>query len=505
MSRGLVSFLLVFLVLSAAACRHVPVVSPGGSGLPPRAEALQEDMAVLRSLTLRSLDWRARGARFRESVSERLGSGVLTSAELTRLYRGAEDYVFLDRRWEALVDCQGDEAWRRAAPALAHDPLARLQTKLVLAAALMQFDNYAVGVQPFFEEPKLRRLLRSDHPEVEGELDAAARRFLNPLRRQRLAGAVVWYRAEGGAVEAATPNEAYLDELIRQSSGYQFFSRALPERFVSEWVTGGHAGVAFVGDLLLEIGKGSMHATSATVGNAIGLVETRHGYLKDLPAAEKSALGAQLRPLDVLLEKTPFRLTDKSIPGHYGHVAVWVGSEAELTELGLWDEPLVRPHHARIRAGASIVEALRPGVELNTLEHFLNIDDLLVIRPRPLSRTETRAALLRTFGQLGKSYDFNFDVESDRRIVCSELAFVVFPDVAWPTTRVLGRSSISPDQVAVKAGPGGVFTPVILYHDGVPIREKLVESLQCLLLEDGSALRVLHPDFVGRSERPAAP
>jgi hypothetical protein len=248
-----------------------------------------------------------------------------------------------------------------------------------------------------------------------------------------------------------------------------------------------------------------MHATSATVGNAIGLVETRHGYLKDLPAAEKSALGAQLRPLDVLLEKTPFRLTDKSIPGHYGHVAVWVGSEAELTELGLWDEPLVRPHHARIRAGTSIVEALRPGVELNTLEHFLNIDDLLVIRPRPLSRTETRAALLRTFGQLGKSYDFNFDVESDRRIVCSELAFVVFPDVAWPTTRVLGRSSISPDQVAVKAGPGGVFTPVILYHDGVPIREKLVESLQCLLLEDGAALRVLHPDFVGRSERPAAP
>jgi hypothetical protein len=70
---------------------------------------------------------------------------------------------------------------------------------------------------------------------------------------------------------------------------------------------------------------------------------------------------------------------------------------------------------------------------------------------------------------------------------------------------VLGRSSISPDQVAVKAGPGGVFTPVILYHDGVPIREKLVESLQCLLLEDGAALRVLHPDFVGRSERPAAP
>ena len=504
MSRGLVSFILVILVLSAAACRHVPVVSASGTGLPPRAEALQEDISALRALTVRSLDWRERGARFRESVSERLGSGVLTSAELASLYRGAEDYVFLERRWEALVDCQGDEAWRRAAPALTHDPLTRLQTKLVLAAALMQFDNYAVGVQPFFSEPKLRRLLRSDHPEVEGEVDAAARRFLDPLRRQRLARAVVWYRAVGGAGDAATPNEAYLDELIRQSSGYQFFLRAMPERLVAEWATGGHAAVAFVGDLLLEIGKGSMHATSATVGNAIGLVETRHGYLKDLPAAEKSELAAQLRPLDVLLEKTPFRLTDKSIPGHYGHVAVWIGTEAELTELGLWDEPVVRRYHERIRAGALIVEALRPGVELNTLEHFLNIDDLLVIRPHPMSRAETRAALLRAFGQLGKSYDFNFDVESDRRIVCSELAFVVFPDVAWPTSRVLGRSSISPDQVAVKALPNGAFAPVILYHDGVPIGEKLAESLQCLLLEDGAALRALHPDFVGRSERRTA-
>lgn len=496
-------FLLLALLspLLVTACRHVPVVEPAATGLPPRAEALHTDVTAARALLDRSLDWRARGARFREEIAARLSSGVLTSADLAALYRGAEDYVFLQRRWQALMDCQGDEAWRRAAPQLAADPLARLQTKLVLMAALVQYDDYAVGAQPFLKQDKLRRLLRNDHPAVVGEVDAAARRFLNPIMRQRLARAVVWYRAEGGAATASTPAEEFLDEAIRQSSGYQFFSRELPARMLAEWATGGQAATTYVGDLLLGLGNGTLHTTSAVVGNTMGLVETRHGYLRDLPEQEKAAILARLRPLDVLLEKTPFRLTDKSIPGHYGHVAVWVGTEAELTELGLWDEALVRPYHARIRAGAGIVEALRPGVELNTLEHFLNIDDLLVIRPRPLSRVETRMALLRAFAQLGKAYDFNFDVESDRRIVCSELAFVVFPDVPWATTKVLGRASISPDQVAVQARAGGPFAPVLLYHDGIEIGERLPETLSCLLLEDEAALRALHPGFVGRSTR----
>jgi hypothetical protein len=211
-------------------------------------------------------------------------------------------------------------------------------------------------------------------------------------------------------------------------------------------------------------------------------------------------LRSRLKPLDVLLEKTPFRLTDKSIPGHYGHVAVWVGTEAELKELGIWDEPIVRLYHDRIRTGAAIVEALRPGVEINTLEHFLNIDDMLVIRRRTQTTAEIRAGLLRAFAQIGKAYDFNFDVESDRKIVCSELAFVVFPDVAWQTSAILGRRSISPDQVAVQALTEGPFAPEVIFHDGVEIKQNLTETLDCLLKADRTRFKTLHPEFVGRSK-----
>lgn len=471
-----------------------------GRGLPPRPEALHTDIGHARDLLTRSLEWRVRARTFIKEAQPRLSGQVLTSGDLNALYRGGEDYVFLSRRWQALMAVQGVEAWHRAAPSLVHDPLARTQTKLVLAAALVQYDDYAMGVDPYFKERKLRKLLKDDHPAVVGELDDAVKRFLDPVLRLRLARAVVWYRAEGAQAEDRSEDEKFLDEVIVQSPGYQFFAKQLPVRLISEWVTGGHAGVTYLMDLLSKTGSTMMNTASLVVGNAMGLVQTRSGYLSEMTMEQRAALRCRLKPMDVLLEKTPFRLTDKSIPGHYGHVAVWVGGEDDLKALGVWNDPLVRPYHSRIKAGASIVEALRPGVEINTLEHFLNIDDLLVIRRRVLTPEETKAGVLRAFAQIGKAYDFNFDVESDRKIVCSELAFVVFPDVVWPTSAVLGRYSISPDQVAVRAEGDGPFAPEVIFHDGVEVTTQLPETLDCFLKTDYKRFAAQHPEFKGRSK-----
>ena len=490
------------LVLAAALLALAPApLAPRlhAADLAPRADILEMDLSAARLLLDRTLDWRARSANFLQDAGARLTDDVLTAADLEKMYSGAQDYVVLRRRWQALIDLQGDEAWQRAAPHLAIDPLARLQTKLVLAAALMLHDNYRLGVEPFFKLRKARRLLKTDHPAVEGEIDSAVRAFLNPLNRARLARAVVWHRADGLAAPDRSDEEILLDEIITQSPGYAFFTQNLAHRVLDEWRTGGHAAITFVTDLVDRIGKGAMNTASLAVGNAVGLVETRKGYLAELPAEKRAVMAAQLRPLDVLLEKTPFRLTDKSIPGHYGHVAIWVGDEAALRELDLWENPLVRPHHDAIRNGARIVEALRPGVQINTFDHFLNIDDLLVLRRRELTLAQTRDALLRAFAQIGKAYDFNFDVESDKRIVCSELAFVVFANDDWPSSRILGRASISPDQVAVKARPGGPFEPVLIFHDGVQIENHLTDTLCCFLDDDGETFAALHPAFKGRS------
>jgi uncharacterized protein YycO len=142
-------------------------------------------------------------------------------------------------------------------------------------------------------------------------------------------------------------------------------------------------------------------------------------------------------------------------------------------------------YQQEVTDGRSVLEALRSGVELNTLRHFLNVDDLAVLRPKTLEPDQVVPSLLRGFEQVGKAYDFNFDVETTGTIVCSELPYHVYPGIDWHTEAELGRFTISPDDVALQAvGQGAAFELIVFYHDGkevepdeaLPIFTKLVRQ-----------------------------
>ncbi len=85
--------------------------------------------------------------------------------------------------------------------------------------------------------------------------------------------------------------------------------------------------------------------------------------------------------------------------------------------------------------------------------------------------------------QVGKEYDFNFDVETTDKIVCSELIYTVYINIDWPTGKTLGRYTISPDNVAEKTFNNGPLKLITFYHDGNLVTnnpllqmKKLIES-----------------------------
>ena len=240
-------------------------------------------------------------------------------------------------------------------------------------------------------------------------------------------------------------------------------------------------------DNIRLISSDATNQVSKMFGNAAGIIVARRGKLDELPKEKQSEIIANLQPLDILLEKAPFRLTDYLIPGYWSHVALWSGTEEELSKLGVWDELPAIYNEAKetyhysgpdfqdaIRNGHMVIEALRPGVQINTLQHFLNIDDLGVIRYNDLTLENKRSYLLNAFAQIGKSYDFNFDVESKNEIVCSELIYVSFDDLDWNTTKTVGRYTISPDNVAQNLAYDS-FDAIILYLDGVEVADKINE------------------------------
>lgn len=421
------------------------------------------------------------GLTYRQSaivVAQRLNAQIdtgtpLSGADLELLHQGTHDYLAM--RQQLWTIAAAHECWldpprdlgARLNPQIRNDGIL-----MSLAAALLLYDNYLLTAALFDQESKLRRVL--NQPDKGYSLPAhrfteVKQSFLSTENSERIFAAVAHYKKfiEPDMNRVTTPERAYLQQLIAQSPS---FAALKDNRMPADLRLSLRQMRMLSGDLLKGLSREGLNLFSMLFGNTVGLMETRRGKLYAQPELERQLAG-QLRAGDVLLEKTPFRLTDLMIPGYWGHAAIWVGSETELRELGVWDHPVVRPHQEGIRRGKSVIEALRNGVVLNSFSHFLNVDDLAVLRPSQPDRAVQAARVLRAFRQLGKAYDFNFDVESTDRIVCSELIYQVYTEMPWPTSKQLGRATISPDQIAQRALPGGPLRVVLLVENG-----RLVET-----------------------------
>ncbi len=191
------------------------------------------------------------------------------------------------------------------------------------------------------------------------------------------------------------------------------------------------------------------HQLSAAFGNFAGSIQSREGYLnKDELIHDE--ISEHLKPLDIITEKARFALTDRFIPGHFGHNAIWLGTKSQLKEIGMWDHPSIIPLQKEIESGQSIIETDRTGTHLKDLRLFMNVDEFAILRFKDENFMQMKKEEVYTIAidQLGKKYDFNFDVETRDKLVCSELLYQAFGNVNWPVQDYLGRTTISPDDVA---------------------------------------------------------
>lgn len=362
------------------------------------------------------------------------------------------------------------------------------QIKMGLAAALTLYDNYIIVVSQFAEFDKIRHLINYDNAQKKYGIAKITKDFNKISNYTRVAKAINLFKdleknnldkESTKSLATANKEEFNLNSYIQNSHSFKELDKKFKGRIFKNKI---HFFANFLIDYIKEAGNNIMNLISKGFGNSVGLIQSRNGKMYNLNDQQLDAMAKNFKPLDILLEKTPFRLTDKFIPGHWGHVAIWVGTKEELIEHDVWDHPAVKPYqHAIEFENKRIIEALRPGVQINTLRHFMNIDDLAVVRMNQLDEESTQKYLINSFKQIGKDYDFNFDVETDEKIVCSELAYVAFNDLEWNTSKAVGRHTISPDNVGEKVTADGEFSPVVLYHDGIEVKENLFENFQKLL------------------------
>lgn len=202
-------------------------------------------------------------------------------------------------------------------------------------------------------------------------------------------------------------------------------------------------------DGLAKFGNDVEYMLSKGFGNVMGEVKFRKGFLYKNQEAH-DVFRPRLQPLDIIVERSPFALTDMTIPGHWTHPAIWLGTEKQLRDLGIWDHDVIKPYQKMIKEGRNVLEALRPGIQINPLMSYFNTDEILHMRVPGILKDKKRmlAVYERGLSHFGQKYDFNFDSQSTDVIVCSELIFMAFGDITWPADRVMGRHSVTPDNVA---------------------------------------------------------
>ena len=186
-----------------------------------------------------------------------------------------------------------------------------------------------------------------------------------------------------------------------------------------------------------------------SVGGWIGSIEYRAGYLNGIDGV-RDGMAASLEPFDILIAKNGFALSDVVIPGHFSHVIVHIGSAAELSRIGLWNDPALDEHRGDIQRGRMFIEATPEGAHLSTLEDILNTDAIAVLRisPPAAGTGEWQArTLARLMASIGQPYDFNFDVDSGAETTCAELVLRAFEGIEWPLRNVMDRRVLLPDDI----------------------------------------------------------
>jgi len=445
----------------------------------------QEDFEKLQELVEYSLAARAEMLE----VSNRLRVNKdlpLNSRDLLTLKEGTEDYLGIRDELFAIANAYecGLDVEQSTLEKFNIDGKIRLKgIMLSLGAALTLYDNYFLGIVLFEQDSRLRKVLNDPDMGfglVANKLKEITLNANSIETRHRIRNAITFFEETKTSLsgEDEDSDYAYLQLLIESSPSYNYIEKIRIKEVASKKFV---AFERITSDMISESAAGGFDMVSGLFGNTIGLFESRKGKLyKNAEALDN--IKEKLQPLDILLEKTPFRLTDKLIPGHFGHVAIWTGSKAELLDLGIWENPYVKNHANKIESTHNstskdehqIIEALRSGVKLSTLDEFMNVDDFVILRPvfeADKNKELTKEALIMAFRQLGKKYDFNFDVNTTDKIVCSELAYISFPSIDWPTEKTLGRHSISPDNVAKLAWNSVPLELVMFYHDGLLVDE----------------------------------
>ncbi len=210
------------------------------------------------------------------------------------------------------------------------------------------------------------------------------------------------------------------------------------------------------------------------MGRVILSTRGKEGLITHEQAIE---MGKSLEPGDFMIQRRNWHLSNVGIPGFWTHAALYTGDlesmnnyfASEFPYAGFDDfssfmknkYPDVYEKYIEkdlLGYNKSVMEAIEPGVILQSLPKSASADFIAVFRPRFLDKKDKMLAIIRAFDHVGKPYDFDFDFDTLDSLVCSELVYDAYFEnseknkrgLHFQTSIVNGRRIVIPLDIAKK-------------------------------------------------------
>ena len=163
--------------------------------------------------------------------------------------------------------------------------------------------------------------------------------------------------------------------------------------------------------------------------------------------AQLARLELLLRPGDIILERKDWYLSNTFLPGFWPHAELYLGPMEEWGSyaLGEYGKTLGYTPHTPLREitsiqeqikayasgrGYRVIEAVSEGVLYSAMAQAVQADYVAVLRPLFENEEQRKHGVARAIYSalrfLGKPYDFEFDFNTDDKMVCTELIYQAY-------------------------------------------------------------------------------
>ncbi len=196
------------------------------------------------------------------------------------------------------------------------------------------------------------------------------------------------------------------------------------------------------------------------------------GHHPHVPDEIRRQIAALLAPGDVLVVRKEFAVTNYFLPGYWPHAALYLGgprrTPAPSPAAAEDERARGRREDLAVRLaeqGDCVLEALKDGVRVRSLDSPLASDSVLVLRPQLASR-QIAQALDRALAHEGKPYDFDFDFSRSDQLVCTEVIYRAYDGIGgicFPLKKRAGRNTLAACELVEMALVGQCFHSVAAF------------------------------------------